>query len=208
MDDAETVPAQDEVLEQAVEEAQEQAQEEAQEQEQHEEEREEQNVPLHALQKERKKRQEAEQRLQWLEEQSKKPQEDPEDQYESVTRGDLSQVETAFLRKVEERSWVKSHPDRYEYVNDKLPELLKKKPNLAYAIASAENRYEEAWDLLKAFEKGSSNAPRANHAPARRAAPNNPSAAPKAAGVNQAVDVMTMSDDEFQQWRQSKRKRR
>lgn len=211
MEDAETVAA-DQVLETAVEEAQEVAEQEAQN-EPSEESKESTTVPLSALQKERKKRQEAELRAQFLEEQARKSQQpkadDLDDKYESVTKGDLGQVESEFLRKVEERSWVRSHPDRYEYVNEKLPELLKRKPNLAYAIASAENRYEEAWSLLKAFEGGASPAQvKGNTAPARRAAPNSPSGTAKAAGVNQAVDVMNMSDNEFRQWREAKRRRR
>lgn len=43
---------------------------------------------------------------------------------------------------------------------------------------------------------------------AKKDAPGNPAAIPKAAALNQAVDVMTMSDSEFAAWRQAQRKRR
>jgi len=37
--------------------------------------------------------------------------------------------------------------------------------------------------------------------------PGSPASIPKAAGMNQAVDVMNMSDSEFATWRTSKRRK-
>ena len=42
---------------------------------------------------------------------------------------------------------------------------------------------------------------------AKREAPGSPVGVPKAAGVNQAVDLMAMSDSEYTAWRASKKRR-
>jgi hypothetical protein len=43
--------------------------------------------------------------------------------------------------------------------------------------------------------------------PAKKGAPNSPSAVPKASNFSEAVDVMGMSDAEFNAWRQKIRRR-
>lgn len=168
-------------------------------------------IPLEALQKERRKRQEAEQRLKWYEElhskkeASQKPQE-PEDLDEPVTKGELKNWQTQTVRASLENSWIKENPDKAQEVNENLQELLTRKPHLAKAIEAAENRYEEAWVLMNALspkEKAS-----IQSAPVKKEAPRSPANAPKAAGINQTVDVMQMSDSEFRKWRAEKRKAR
>ncbi len=42
----------------------------------------------------------------------------------------------------------------------------------------------------------------------KKEAPNAPTGVPKSASLNQAVDVMNMSDSEFSAWRVSQKKRR
>lgn len=162
-------------------------------------------VPLSALQKERRKRQEAEQRAAEREAQVKQP--DPEedlDRYESATREDLGKSQQQTVRMVEERLWIKEHREKYEHVNEYLPELLKQRPHLALAIDSAPNRYEEAWTLMNALtpkqQQQLKPAPQKN-------APNSPTSIPKAAGVNQAVDVMSMTDQEFAEYRRQRKRR-
>jgi len=175
-------------------------------------------VPLSALQKERKRRQqeeqarrEAELRAQWLEEQYSTRQQQTEDDdssYESLTKGEYQQqaakTEQEIIRKVSETSWKNSHPDKCEIVNERLPELLKKKPNLAYAISASENRYQEAWELLQRY----SDAPKPKREQERTQAPGSPAAAPKVKGVSQGMDVMKMTDKEFKEWMSSKSRRR
>lgn len=219
VDTVATEEPQQDNLEQVVEEAQENAEQQEQEsnheQESHEEDK---KVPLSALQKERRKRQELEIRAQILEEQAQRQanqyqnvqQQDEEDDYDSVTKAeykrDRNLTKQEIIREVQESSWREQNPDKYEIVNEKLELFLKKRPNLAYAIASSTNRYKEAWDLMNALE----NRPTKKVAPREpvKQAPGNPTAVPKAAGINQTMDIMRMSDQEFREWRQTQRRRR
>ena len=205
----ETVPVQEETIQEVVDPAVEQEQPEAESIAQ-EEIREEQ-VPLSALQKERRKRQEMEHELRWHKEQmmAKKAevdQEPDESLYESVTKEDLGKVKKQLFREVEESNWIKSNPERAAEINDRLPEFLKQRPNLASAIEGAQNRYEEAWELMDKLspkQKATLRQP-----VVKKDAPGNPAAVPKAAAMNQAVDFMQMSDAEFNAWRKSQVKRR
>ena len=165
----------------------------------------EQMIPLTALQKERKKRQEAEEKIRYFEQQQQSQQSE-EDLYEAATKGDLGATRKDILRDVEERMWIRSNPDLARDVDENLTEFLKQRPHLALAIKESPNRYEEASILMNALS------PRQKAAlkmppPAKKAAPNSPNSVPKAAGINQAVDVMSMNDKEYNEWRASKRKR-
>ena len=179
----------------------------------------EQQVPLAALQKERKKRQEAEQRARLFEEiQAKQmhaqPKQEPEDDdsYETATRGELkssvNKTKQETIQSVMEAIWVKDNPDKVNDVNEKLEALLKQRPNLKLAIEAAPNRYEEAWTLINALSPKQKQALVKNQTAIKKAAPGSPNAVPKAAGINQAVDLSSMSDTEFNEWRASKRKAR
>jgi len=168
------------------------------------------NVPLHALQKERKKRQELEIELRLLKEQQAKPAASPqedESRYEAVTKEELGNSQKSIIRAVEERAWIKDFPERAAEVNEKLGEFLKQRPNLASAIESSTNRYEEAWELMDKLSPKQKSALRPV-ASAKKDAPGSPSSVPKAAAINQAVDFSGMTDAEFNTWRQQKRKKR
>lgn len=206
----ETVPVQNEVVEEAVEQVHiepEQQQAEAPAQEQAKEE----HVPLSALQKERRKRQEIEQELRWHKEQmmAKKPDPAPEPDeslYEAATKEDLGRVKQQVIRDVQESTWIKANPEKAAEINEKLAEFLKQKPNLAAAIEGAQNRYEEAWELMDKLSPKQKSILRT--APIKKDAPGNPAAVPKAALLNETIDFSRMSDSEFNAWRQSKRPRR
>lgn len=204
MNDEDTVAPQpiEEVLqEKPVEEAK------AEEPVQEEKPQEETKVPLSALQKERKKRQELEQENSWLKEQQKKTQQpDDESLYESATKADLGKSQEEIIRIVEERKWIRDNQDKFDFVNEILPDFLKQRPNLASAISSAENRYEEAWNLINALSPKQK--AQIKSTPAKKESPGSPSGVPKAASINQAVDVMQMTDSEYQTWRQGLKKRR
>src|SRR6187431_1333752 len=112
-------------------------------------------VPLSALQKERQKKRELELELQWERQRNaasqQAPQKEPEDEssrYESATREDLSRSQDETIRLLEEKLWIKQNPEKYERVNEYLPQFLKQRPNLASAINLASNRYEEAYELM------------------------------------------------------------
>jgi hypothetical protein len=209
---AETVPVQNEVESQEIVESpiESEQQEDSSPIEQPNEER----VPLSALQKERRKRQEIEQELRWVKEQSIRQQranetvqEPDESHLEPATREELGRSEQKIIRSVEERSWIKNNPEKTEEINEKLSEFLKQRPHLAAAIEGAPNRYEEAWLLMDALTPKQKTALRPVASP-KKEAPGNPAGGPKAAALNQAVDVMNMSDSEFNAWRNSQRKRR
>lgn len=195
-----------EVIEQVVE----GMQEVSDQHEQESKEVEEKQVPLSALQKMRKRAQEAEMRAEILEKYQQQPkQQEPEEdlrRYESATIADLERVQEQSVRMAEERFWIRQNQERYEYVNENLDKFLKQRPNLAHAINSASNRYEEAWTLMEALspkQKKQMVAP----SPVKKEAPNSPSGVPKAAAMNQAVDLMSMSDKEFAEWRASQKRR-
>jgi hypothetical protein len=174
-----------------------------------EEQAKEERVPLSALQKERRKRQEVEQELKWHKEQAQAKQAPPEpdeSQFEAATKADLGKSQQQIVRSVEERLWIKQNPEKAEEVNEKLAEFLKQRPNLASAIEGAQNRYEEAWELIDKLTPKQKAALRP--APMKKDTPGNPAGSPKAAALNQAVDVMQMSDSDFIAWRKSQVKRR
>lgn len=187
-------------------------------QEERQEERQEEKVPLSALQKERKKRQEWEQRAKLYEQEKAQqlstPQqsvEEDEDQYEALTKAEYKkqtqQQKNNTIRDVMEALWAKQNPDKVHDVQDRLEELIKTKPHLRLAIEAAPNRYEEAWILLNALTPRQ----RASLKPSqtqKKPAPGSPTSVPKSAGMNESVNLMTMTDAEFNEWRKSKRRSR
>lgn len=168
-------------------------------------EREEKQVPLSALQRERRKRQELEAQLE-LQRQKSTPQEEDLSRYESATKADLELNQRATIRQIEEKLWIKNNPEKYEKINTYLPEFLKKRPNLAHAIETSENRYEEAYELMEALTPKEQR--QMKEVVQKREAPNSPNIIPKAANVNQAIDVMSMTDKEFSEWRNAQKRKR
>lgn len=174
-------------------------------------------IPLSVAQKLREKKRELELELQWERQErqrllqqsqlSQKPREEDNSRYESATREDLSKSQEEAIRVIEERLWIKTNPEKYERVNEQLPQFLKQRPNLASAINQATNRYEEAYTLMDALSAKEQRQIAKVTSP-KKEAPNAPTSVPKAAAMNEAVDVMGMSDKEFSAWRESKKKRR
>ena len=170
----------------------------------------EETVPLAAHIKLRRQKQELQQELEWERQraqQSQAPQEEDLSKYESATREDLARTQEEAIRAVEERLWIRQNPERYEKVNEDLQQFLKQRPNLASAISSAPNRWEEAYTLMEALTPRQQKQLKEAASP-KKDAPNSPSGVPKAASMNQGVDVMNMSDSEFAAWRNSQKKRR
>mgnify|MGYP001568285452 CR=1 FL=1 len=169
-------------------------------------------VPLSALQKERQKKKEIELELQWerqknAEKAQQPPEEENNSRYESATKEDLTQSQEATIRAIEERLWIKNNPEKVEKINEYLPQFLKQRPNLASAINLASNRYEEAYTLMEALTPRQQEQLKVAVKP-KKEAPNAPGVVPKAAALNQAVDLMSMTDAEFVVWRNSQKKRR
>jgi len=171
-------------------------------------------VPLSVVQKLREKKREMELELQWErqrnlqhQQEQQKPVEDDNSRYESATKEDLSKSQEEAIRVIEERLWIKQNPEKYEKINEFLPNFLKQRPNLASAINQASNRYEEAYTLMDALTPKQQQNIRTPQQ-VKKEAPNAPGGVPKNTALNQAVDVMNMSDSEFSAWRNSQKKRR
>lgn len=177
-------------------------------------------VPLSVAQKLREKKKEVELELQWEKQRRAElenrlaamnmpqaPQEEDNSRYESATREDLNRSQNEVVRAIEEKLWIKQNPEKFEKVNQYLPALLKQRPNLAAAINLASNRYEEAYELMDKLSPKQQIQLKQAPTP-KKEAPNSPGSIPKAAALNEAVDVMSMSDSEFAAWRQNQRRRR
>jgi hypothetical protein len=209
-DEVDTAPQMDELIEPKDTEQKEAPEEQPEREEQ--EFTQEKQVPLSALQKERKKRQEAELKAQWLEEQqNKKTAVDAEpdnSRYESATREDLSMSEAKIIRKVEERKWIKDNEEKFEKVQSELEEFLNQRPHLRSAINDAPNRYEEAYTLMTALNPKTQTRQQPVKGAAQKTAPISTARMPKSSSMGEGVDVMTMSDTEFKAWRQSKKRGR
>jgi len=167
-------------------------------------------IPLTVAQKLREQKRELELELQWERQRNaqqaiKQPVEEDNSRYESATREEVARSQNETIRAVEERLWIKSNPEKFEFINEHLPKFLKLRPNLTSAIELASNRYEEAYELIdKLTPKQKQALVKPPPAP-KRQAPNAPSGVPKAAALNESVDVMNMSDSEFRAWKQSKK---
>lgn len=219
MTDTETVnePVQEKVAEQPVQEQVNETVEQVQEEQV-------KQVPLTHLQKERKKRQdadqkreEAEQRLRayedhYLNELNKaKTQEVDETQYEPQTKAEAkaeaAKTKAETLRAVQESIWIKDNPELAELVNEKLPDFLKQRPNYSAAIDGAVNRYEEAWTLMDKFNPKPPPVVEKKPQP-KKDAPGSPGTVPKGSGINQTISFSQMSDKEYLEWRKSVKRRR
>lgn len=167
----------------------------------------EKTVPLSAHLKERKKRQQLQEELEYYKKQAQQKPEQQEDdysKYESVTREELGKYQFETIRAVRESDWAENYPERMAIVEAELEDFLKQRPNLGPAINSAPNRYKEAWELMNALSPRKQVAKSA----VSKEAPRSPGTVPKAAALNEAIDVMNMSDAEFRNWAKSKRGRR
>jgi hypothetical protein len=125
-------------------------------------------VPLEALEAERRKRQEAETQAKLYEnlmrqaEESKKQkvkEEPSEDDDELVNRRDLKQFHQkltkeemmALKREIAEETFKETKPEAIKAINTHLKEILERKPWLADSIAGASNRYARAYEIVNDY---------------------------------------------------------
>jgi len=165
----------------------------------------EQMVPLSVVKKERKKRQQLQERIDHYEKQNTKPSQE-DDRYEVVTREELGKTKFETLRDMREYDYADKFPDRAKFVEQELEDFLHARPNLAPAIQNSPNRIQEAYELMTALSPKQREREKAASKPNDQV-PRSPTSIPKAAALNEAIDVMNMSDNEFRQWRDSKRRR-
>lgn len=123
-------------------------------------------VPLEALEAERRKRQDAETKAnvyqelaRRAEEAQKQPKEEPKDDDELVNRGDLrkfhqklTKEELAVMkREIAEETFKETMPEAIKVINTHLKEILERKPWLAESIAAAPNRYARAYEIVNDY---------------------------------------------------------
>lgn len=127
----------------------------------------ERQVPLEALEAERRKRQEAEAQNRILREfaesknqaQMQTQEEDSEDDEELVNRKDLKNFHQKLTkeelmvmrREIAEETYKDSNPERIKSINANLKEILERKPWLADTIAAAPNRYARAYEIVQDY---------------------------------------------------------
>ena len=135
-------------------------------------------VPLEALEAERRKRQELERqnvvlqdyalRYQQLAEQTSKPKqadvdEAAPDDDDLVNKKDLRALKKSLRqeltgeefvqlkRDISEDTFKRANPEAIRQINTHLKEILERKPWLTQSIESADNRYERAWEIVQDF---------------------------------------------------------
>jgi len=129
----------------------------------HQENIEEQHVPLSALQAERIKRQQTEERLRIIEDhmtlsQANQAQPKPKDEFEGLDDGDVmtigeykkltSGLASQFKTTIEEMKMAQKHPDYQEVITRYLPDILKQNPGLKHTLQTTQD-YELAYYLAK-----------------------------------------------------------
>ncbi len=125
-------------------------------------------VPLEALEAERRKRQDAEaqnrvyQELAQRAEEAKKSKQEEEnsaDEYESVTRGELRKFHqkltteelATMKREIAEETYKDTQPEAIKLINANLKEIIERKPWLADSIERAPNRYARAHEIVQDY---------------------------------------------------------
>jgi hypothetical protein len=198
----------DEVLDEVVTEAEEQK-EQPVESEEVQEEKKEEFVPVSAHVAERKKRQEAEQKAQWLEQQmmhSQQPKQEVVDNSDDLlTVGQQKQHLEEWRRSILEEAYMEQNPEMIERIKDELPEILGDPRHkwLADTIAQAPNRLQRAAQVLNMVKPKKQAAP----APNRQNIPKSPQSVSKTNKLSQADRIMEMSDQELEDWRVSQKRK-
>lgn len=125
-------------------------------------------VPLEALQAERRKRQELEQNFHNYQElvkkmdaeREQKSKEPDEDEEELVSRRDLKAFQqsltteqfSALKREIAEESFKETNPQAIREINSNLKQILEQKPWLADSIEKATNRYARAYEIVQDYK--------------------------------------------------------
>lgn len=170
-------------------------------------------VPVSAHVAERKKRQEAEQKAQWYEQQMmqmQKPEQKQSTQDNSddlLTVGQQQQTLNEWKRSILEEAYLEQNPDIVDKIKDELPDLLKdpKYKWLAESIPQAPNRLQRAAQVYEIIK--SKKEPVQQNTPSRTNVPKSPQAVAKTNKLSMADRIMSMSDQELDEWRQSQKRK-
>ncbi len=181
-----------------------------QETQQEKEEKKEEFVPVSAQIAERRKRQEAEERARWLEQQMSQMQQqkepEPDNSDDLLTVGQQAQALNEWKRSILEESYMENNPDIVERIKTELPEVLENPGNkwLADSIAQAPNRLQRAAQVLEMFKPKK---PVAAPPIDRTNTPKSPQSMAKTNKLSIADRIMTMSDQELDEWRVSQKRK-
>ena len=110
-------------------------------------------VPLQALEAERRKRQDLEAQVRAMQASQSEP--DDEDEEEFITKAEMNaRLKAATFgnrREILEESFCDSNPKAVELINQHLKEIINRKPWLAQTIESAPNRYARAYEIVQDY---------------------------------------------------------
>lgn len=170
----------------------------------------EKQVPLSALEAERRKRQEAEQQAQWLYQQMQAAQAtyktpEPQEEEDEYTR----ELDQRFTSKVEkklqsfaEQQFVESRPEAVNLIQEHLPQILKQKPWLAQTIQSAPNRYARALEIVNDYAPRNTPPPDSRRRIEENAQkPGSPQGVGKTSQISKLEMLSKMSPQEFSEYR-------
>ena len=112
-------------------------------------------VPLQALEAERRKRQDLEAQVRMMQQaQAQQPAND-EDDDEFITKAEMKErlkaASQGNRREILEESFCDNNPEALDIINKNLDEVLKRKPWLAQTIDSAPNRYARAYEIVQDY---------------------------------------------------------
>ncbi len=204
---SEAVAEEQETAEEVVEEIVEKTEEVEQQEDEQEvqEEKKEEFVPVATHVAERKRRQEAEQKAQWLEQQMQQAQQPQKQQVDNsddlLTVGQQQQTLQEFKRSILEEAYLEQNPDMIDKIKNELPDLLNdpKYKWLADSIPQAPNRLQRAAQVYEIIT--SKKGPMQEKAPDRSNTPRSPQSVAKTNKLSLADRIMTMSDQELEDWR-------
>lgn len=166
-------------------------------------------VPLDALEAERKKRQDAEYQAKWYQQQmatlqQQQPQkQDDEDEYTKQIKAEIRRDISLENQTKVEGQYLAEHPEVAEAIQTKLGPILQKKPHLSYAIQNADNRYAEAIDIIEKYSPKVASDSVKKKIEQNQTMPGSPASTGKSGGVSKSemLNRMRKNKREFSQYR-------
>jgi hypothetical protein len=177
----------------------------------------ERTVPLTALEAERKKRQEAEYKVQLAEQyhqqyiqqsqSTQKSQDDDEDDYTKQIKQSIRNEVNQELQQKMEQMYVAQNPQVVERINKELEPILKKRPRLAELIKTSENRYAAAMEIIEDYSPKLQPTETERKLEENAKKPGSPQGLGKGSKMTQQEMVRSMSSDDFHRYRRQMRGR-
>ncbi len=176
--------------------------------------REEEKVPLSALKKERRERQESKIRVEMLEKelasvrsQAQQPiQPQVDNSNDLLTVGQQNKALLEMKRSILEEAYIENDPGIIDRMKNELPGILSNPNNkwLADSFEQAPNRLQRAKQILDMFKPS----PKSEGAPApdRTNTPRSPQSVAKTNKLSLTDRIMKMSDQELEEWRLSQKR--